>query len=164
MVAADGRMNIVLVLAIALAVSLLGNAVQGKMYVGAREDAAAAKAEKASFIAEQRALGEEAAKKAKDAADRDKKAKEDSDAKRAATVARLTGDIAKLRRERDGARASFLPAAATASPSADTVSFDRAKYLRAYGDLVQGLRGLGDEGTKAVVELDNAKSWAGSVR
>ena len=90
----------------------------------------------------------------------DKKRKEQIDADHDKAVAALNDTISKLRTESDKRRATFLPATPTASASADTACFDRNAYLGAYGELVKGLRGLADEGSKAVVDLDTAKRWA----
>ena len=96
--------------------------------------------------------------RAKEAAD--KLAKDTADAEHKAAVDRLNASIAKLRADADRRRAAFLPATPAATASSDTACFDRAKYLGAYGDLVEGLRGLADEGTHAVADLNTAKKWA----
>ena len=90
----------------------------------------------------------------------DKKAKEKADAEHQAAVASLNASIAKLRADADRRRAYFLPPAAPSACGTDIAAFDRTEYLRAYGNLVEGLRGLANEGTQAVVDLDNAKAWA----
>ena len=90
----------------------------------------------------------------------DKLKKDTADAENKATVDRLNATIGKLRADADRRRASFLPAAPTASPSADTACFSRPEFVGAYGALLQGVRGLADEGSKAVADLDTAKKWA----
>lgn len=96
--------------------------------------------------------------RAKEAAD--KLAKEKTDAEHKAAVDRLNASIAKLRADADRRRAAFLPAAPAATASSDTACFDRPQYLGAYGSLVEGLRGLANEGSQAVTDLDSAKKWA----
>ena len=96
--------------------------------------------------------------RAKEAAD--KLAKDTADAEHKAAVDRLNASIAKLRADADRRRASFLPATPAAAAGSDTACFDRPQYLGAYGSLVEGLRGLANEGTQAVADLDTAKKWA----
>ena len=96
--------------------------------------------------------------RAKEAAD--KEAKEKADAEHQAALDRLNADIGKLRADADRRRAAFLPAAPSAARGADTACFDRPQYLGAYGSLVEGLRGLANEGTKAVADLDDLKRRA----
>ena len=117
---------------------------QGEAETQAKWDAANRKAE-----------GEARAKEAAD-----KLAKDTADAEHKAAVDRLNATIGKLRRESDARRAAFLPPTATTPGSADTACFSRPEYLGAYGKLVEGLRGLADEGSKAVTDLNTAKAWA----
>ena len=100
----------------------------------------------------------EAQARAKEASD--KKAKEKADAENKAAVDSLNAVVAKLRHDADIRRANFLPAAPTATASSDTACFDRIQYLGAYGSLVEGLRGLANEGSQAVTDLNTAKEWA----
>ena len=152
-----------LMLAIALAVvtALLGLAT--KWALNERDAKVRIEAQFATFKAEVRTMGEkaEAAKVAHEASD--KLAKDTADAEHKAAIARLTTDISKLRRDRDSARSSFLPASTAATASADYACFDRPAYLGAYGNLVKGLRGLADEGTQATVGLATAQKWATSI-
>ena len=87
----------------------------------------------------------------------DKQAKEKSDAAHQVALDSLNASIAKLRSDADRRRAAFLPATAPTSSGADTACFDRPLYLGAYGNLVEGLRGLANEGTKAVADMDDLK-------
>ena len=99
----------------------------------------------------------EAQARAKEAAD--KQAKEKADAKHKADLDSLNASIAKLRSDADRRRAAFLPS--TPNPSgADTACFDRPLYLGAYGVFVESLRGLANEGTQAVADLDDLKKRA----
>ena len=100
----------------------------------------------------------EAQARAKEAAD--KQAKEKADAAHQVAVDRLNASIAKLRRDADSRIANFLPPAAAPSGSPDTACFSRPVYLGAYGSLVEGLRGLANEGTAAVADLDDLKRRA----
>ena len=121
---------------------------QGTAETQAKWDAANRKAEEQS--------------RAKEAAD--KLAKDSADAEHKAAVDRLNSTISKLRADADKRRASFLPAAPAATTSTDTACFDRPQYLGAYGSLVEGLRGLANEGSQAVTDLDSAKKWANERR
>lgn len=113
-----------------------------------------------TFKAETKALGEKAKADAlaKEAAD--KKRKDDADAENATALATLADSVGKLRNERDRARSRILSATATSPGSPDVLTFDRPVVERAYGELIAGLRGLADEGSKATVDLDSAKRWA----
>lgn len=147
-------MNLILyaVVAIALIGSLVGGYMkihgdgvkQGKAEVQTLWDAANRKAE--------------AQARAKELAD--KLRKDTADAENKATVDRLNASIAKLRSDADRRRAAFLPPTTSTAPGLDTACFDRPQYLGAYGSLVEGLRGLANEGQKAVTDLDTAKKWA----
>ena len=117
---------------------------QGKAEVQALWDAANRKAE--------------AQARAKEASD--KKAKEKADAEHQAALDSLNASIAKLRSDADKRRANFLPPTAPSACGADVAAFDRPLYLGAYGSLVEGLRGLANEGTKAVADLDDLKRRA----
>jgi hypothetical protein len=89
--------------------------------------------------------------------------KEKADAENVRTVSVLAGHLDRMRRERDDARANFLPPASASAGSKcpdGQVCLDRAEYLGAYRELVQEVRGAGDEGTSAVTDLDTAKKWA----
>lgn len=121
---------------------------------------ATAKAALTTFKAEVSALGEKAenARIAKEAADKSRK--EAARAENSAALATLAGDIGRLRAERDSARLSILPPGPASPGGADIACFDRPAIERAYGGLVTGLRGLGDEGAKATVDLNTAKRWA----
>ncbi len=90
----------------------------------------------------------------------EKSAKEKADAENAKSIAALHNDVARMRRERDSARRSLVPAAASQASSPDRACFDRTKLesaLRSYRDAV---RGLVDEGSDAVIDLNTAKAWA----
>ena len=100
----------------------------------------------------------EAQARAKEASD--KKAKEKADAENKAAVDSLNASIAKLRRDADQRRTQFLPPTAPTASGADTACFDRAAYLGAYGEFIKEIRGLADEGSKAVTDLNTAKEWA----
>ena len=90
----------------------------------------------------------------------DKQAKEKADAENQKAVSDLNATIGKLRADANKRRTNFLPATPTATASSDTACFNRPEYLGAYGSLVEGLRGLADEGSKAVTDLNTAKTWA----
>lgn len=109
----------------------------------------------ANAIADKRARKQEA---------QDKEAKEKADAAHQVALDRLNASVAKLRHESDTRITHFLPPAAASTASDDTACFDRPLYLGAYGGLVKGLRGLADEGSKAVTGLATAQKWAMELR
>lgn len=103
----------------------------------------------AGVLAKQQAIAKEAA---------DKKRKDAADAENSAALATLADTIAGLRRDRPGG--GVLSPGPASPGGADVACFDRPAVERAYGALVVGLRGLGDEGAQATVNLDTAKRWA----
>lgn len=149
-----------MILLIALGISAAGDAFLANRWLAAREDAASEHQARIDFIASQKALGEEAAKKAALQQASDKLKKDTADAENAKRIADLNGTIGRLRKQRDSAGAGRLPPAPAGSTRVDLACFDRAEYQRAYGEFVARLRGLADEGTAATVDLDSAKKWA----
>lgn len=154
-------MSPMVILGILLAISVAGNGLLAKLYVGAKEDLAAETQRFKSFKAQVQVEGEKAEKEAKERTAAELKSKETADAENARTVAANARTIAELRHQRDSARSAFLSAAPTGSKCADNQAcFDRAEYVRAHGELVKSLRGFADEGTAVTTDLDTAKRWA----
>lgn len=153
-------MSLTAIMGILLAIAVAGDAVLAKLYVGAEKKVAQVQQAFDSFKDEERALGEEARKKAAAEQMADKLAKDSADAENAATVARLNASIAKLRTESDRARAGFLSAATACPASAEGAARYRAAYESGYRELVEGLRAQGDRGTKTVAALNSVKTWA----
>ena len=156
------------ILAICLAVAVAALGVMTKLYLGKRDELAAEKQAFVSFRAQVKVLGEAAATKAKAQEMSDKLAKDTADAENAATVARLNASIAKLRHDADSARRNSLPPAPSGSKRPDLLCLDRAEYQREDGvlteRLLQGARGLADEGTKNTVGLATGQKWATELR
>ncbi len=132
---------------------LLGGAV---LVQSARLDTC--KAEHAKFVAEVKAVGDaqNAATKIKDAENKTKMEK--ANAENARTKSALTIALNSVRNTRPSG--SFVPAASPGAKRPDLACYDRAEYSGATGKLVEGLRGLADEGTAAAVDLNSAKMWA----
>jgi hypothetical protein len=153
-----------ILVSIALALSLLGNAGLGKLYLGKRDELAAAKQAFDSFKAQQKVIADAAKKDADDKRAADEKAKKDADAENAATVARLTADIAKLRANPNRSRGgSVSPAPSGSKCPVDQTCFDRAEYQRAIGDFDTGARRLSDEGSSVAVDMNTTLKWAKSL-
>jgi len=89
-----------------------------------------------------------------------KAAVEVADAKHLRDLALLSAELNRLRDEGDRARGSFVPPAASGAGRADLACFDRPQLELAIRGLVADVRGLVDEGSQAVVELNIAKVWA----
>jgi hypothetical protein len=123
-----------------------------------RSSAAQARAELATFRAQVATAAEKAAEEALRRTIADERRKEQVDADHAKDLAALDSRIASLRARR--ADSGILPATAACPGRPDVAAINRAEYQRAYGALVDGLRGLGDEGSRAVMDLDAAKRWA----
>lgn len=104
------------------------------------------------------ALGLAAKKAAAEKEAADIKRKADTDALHQASVDALNADIRRLRTRSPSP--SFVSAATSCPGGAAGATEFRAEYQRSYGALVAGLRGLGDEGSKATVDLNSAKTWA----
>lgn len=154
-------MSPMVILGILLAISVAGNGLLAKLYVGAKEDLAAETQRFKSFKAQVQVEGEKAEKEAKERTAAEKKEKENADAENARTVAAHLSTIAELRHQRDSARRAFLSTPPTGSKCPDgQTCFDRADYLGAHGILVKGVRGLADEGTAVTDDLNTAKRWA----
>lgn len=75
-------------------------------------------------------------------------------------IAGLAVTVRGLRADADRSRGGFLSAVGAAARSAEEAEKFRAKFERAYRALVQGVRGVGDDGDAAVIGLDGAKDWA----
>jgi len=121
----------------------------------------AVEARAAAFATQVRVQGEAAQEALKQAQKRDKLTKDKADAKSRADTALLRQRIASLRYDRDHSGSYSLPAPTPAAGSAgDTVCFDRAEFSGAGGVLLGRLREIADEGDKATLDLEVAKSWA----
>lgn len=149
-----------MILGILLAISVAGNGLLAKLYVGSEKRVAAVTQAFASFKAQVKVEGDEAQKKADAQKMFDKLKKDTADAENVATVARLTTDIAKLRNDRDSARGGFVPPAPSGSKRPDLSCYDRAALESSLGGFIAEVRGLADEGTAATVNLDTARRWA----
>jgi hypothetical protein len=149
------------ILGILLAISVAGNALLAKLYVGAREDVAAITQKHSSFVAGVKVAGEKAEKDAKDRTAAEKLSKEKADAENAKTAAANAAAIAVVRHQRDSARSAFLSSTPPGSRCPDgQACFNRAEYQRAYGKLVADLRAIADEGTAVATDLNTARKWA----
>ena len=144
-----------------IAIALLGTVYEGVHYVSDNwETTAGIKKGEANKQAEWDAANRKAEGEARAKEAADKLVKDTADAENKAAISSLNDTIGKLRAESDRRRAAFLPATPAATPSSDTACFDRPQYLGAYGSLVEGLRGLANEGSGAVTDLESAKKWA----
>lgn len=148
---------------IALAVSIAGDVLLGKLYLGKRDDLAVQTQKYDGLVASVKTIGEKAAKDAADKKAADEKLKKDADNENAATVARLTADIDRLRRDADRARGSLVPAAPSGSKRPDLACFDRQALESADGEFLAAIRGIADKGTAATVNLATASKWATSL-
>ena len=114
------------------------------------------------------ALGKAAQDRATKQAAEDRTRKEQADAENRRSTDSLRADIKRLRDAADRARPSGLPSAPAGSSRPDLLCLDRAEYQREDGilteRLLQGARGLADEGSKNTVDLNTAREWAGGVR
>ena len=146
--------------AIAIGGLTLALYVQSSRLEGEQEAHGRTKASYAAFVSDTKRMGLEAQKRADDQKAKDKLAKEKADAENAKTIAALTADIGRMRRERANSRGDGVPPAPPGSKRADLACFDRAEYRRAYGELVTEIRGGADEGTASTVNLNTARKWA----
>lgn len=146
------------VAALLLAVTIAG--VQTKRIQWAKEETAKIQRDFDKFKGGVAALGEKAKAEAaaKETADKQRKDKADAENKR--TADSLRADVARMRRERDSAGRSFVPAITTCPASPAEADQRQAEYQRAYRELVRGIRELGDEADGEIVDLNSAKRWA----
>ena len=150
-----------IILGLLLALAVAGDALLAKLYVGAKQDVARVQQAYDSFKAQVKVEGEEAQKKAAAQEMSDKLRKDTADAENKAAVASLTADIAKLRAAARSSPGGGGLSAPPTSPSSPTrTCFDPAKLSGALQSLDEGLLGILESGSRAVVDLDNAKAWA----
>jgi hypothetical protein len=86
--------------------------------------------------------------------------KERDNADKSLTTARA--DLKRLRGANSGSRT--LSGSAAATGSTGPACYDRPELDRAYGVLVQELRGVADQGAACQVELGNAREWAKALK
>lgn len=121
----------------------------------------AAKAEYAAFVAQTKAIGEAAAKAAKEREDADRKRKEDADAQ----LSRSRRDLAALgdayRSLRDARRnGGFLSAPAPGAADPGRACLERAELERTLERIDAVGAGIAQEGDQARIGLDSVKDWA----
>jgi hypothetical protein len=114
------------------------------------------KQEYATFKAQVKAAGDAA----KVRADAENKLNEERKKRNEAELRKLRLANAEFKRLRDNAPSRRLPEAPADSRNPELACFDRPELERAYGKLVEGLRGLADEGTESTLALDSVKRWA----
>ena len=110
------------------------------------------------FVAQTKALGEIAEKKAKEKEAIDIKRKQEADRENVTNRARIADLSKRLRDERS--RSGILPPAPSGSPSSQTAAFDRTLLERALQQLDESISGLIGEGDQAITDLNTAKTWA----
>ena len=113
------------------------------------------------FVSDTAQLGKAAQEKADKQQAEDKQRKEDADRENQTTIAALNADIKRLR-NRESSRGNILPPAAPTSRSPETACLDRSEFESAYRQLVTGLQAVGEDGDKAIVDLNTAKRWGSS--
>ena len=121
----------------------------------------AAQAKHSKFVAEVKAKGEQQEAAAKAKAEADRKTKERTDAE----IDRLRRSNAALARSLHDARArgSYLPPAAPGSERPDRACFDRTELERAVRQLDAEVSRIVEQGDQALIDLNAARAWAGSV-
>lgn len=124
---------------------------------GWRIDAVQAKFD--GFVATTKALGDAAEKEKAGKIAADKLNKERSDNENARTLYALRADIKRLRDS--NASRNFVPASGSASLRPDRACFDRIQLEHALRGFAIEAQGISDEGSKAVIDLNTAKTWAG---
>ncbi len=112
----------------------------------------------AKFEAATEALGVAAKQHAEQVAKADKLRKEKADAENKRTINNLRADVKRLRDERT--RGGGLSAPATSAESPDRICFDPAKLSGALRKFDEGVFGLVEGCSEAVINLDTAKKWA----
>jgi hypothetical protein len=141
-------------LAVGATVLFLGMSLALKVQTARLE---ASEAKYATFVAQVRTEGEAAKKAAKEQTEKDLKRKKEADNENQVNRKRIADLTQRLRERPAGGQ---LPPAPSGSKRPELACFDRSEYSGAYGKLIEGLRGLADEGTAATLDLDTAKAWA----
>lgn len=118
-----------------------------------------ARSQLATFKAETKRLGDEAARAAKAREAQDRKDKEKADAENKDLRRELDARRRQLRDRANSAGGSLVPAPGPAPRSPDTVTFDRSLLDRALREYEAEVEGLIGEGAEAVIDLDTAKQW-----
>lgn len=132
-----------------LAALIASNALTFKLWRGAVEDLT-------TFKAQVAAIGEQAKKDKERIEAADKALKEKTDANHKRTVAALHADVVRLRNSGGGGLSAPTPPAG----SPDRTCFDPAKLDSAIRGFGEGVLGVVETGSKAVIDLDAAKDWA----
>ncbi len=152
-----------LIMGILLALSLAGNALLSKLYVGAKQDVARVEQAYASFKAQVQVEGEAAQKKANEEIAAHKLAKEKADAENVKTKSDLVGVYTayrSLRDQRSRAGSGFLSPAAPGSASPENITLNRTGLDSALSGFDKGVTGLLEQGDQAIADLNTAKTWA----
>jgi hypothetical protein len=156
-----------LIMGIVLAISLAGNVLLSKLYVGAKQDTARVQQAYDSFKVQVKVLGEQQEKDTAAKIMQAKNDKEKADAenvKKKSDLAGLYAAYRSLRDQRSRAGGSLLPAAAPGSPSPQSITLDRETLDRgleaADGVLQEGATRILQRGDTAIVDLNTARTWA----
>lgn len=83
---------------------------------------------------------------------------EKSNAENATAISSFRSRIASLRNAIPSS--GIVPAAPATSARPDLIAFDRAEFIGATGNLIDGIRRIADEGSTATVDLNSARTWA----
>lgn len=142
-----------------LAFGLALGAVPAWVFQGARLDASVAKYD--LFVEQVKSVGELAEVEAKRIEADHKRLKEVADNENKLALDTLRADIKRMRNERPSG--SFVPAAASGSSRPDLACYDRTEFVGAVGRVIDGVRGLADEGSTTTVNLNTAKVWAQGI-
>lgn|SRR3990167_1111192 len=110
-----------------------------------------------SFKGGVEALGKQAQERVRLRTVADKSFKEKADAQNKLLRSNLTIALNSLRIKYTGSGGLSAPAPSPASP--DRICFDPAKLDRALRNLGQGLLGIVETGSQAIIDLDSVKQW-----
>lgn len=116
------------------------------------------KSEHAAFVANTKAEGEAAARRAAELEATYRTQKEESDRDYQSRIASLDADVRRLRDKRTGR--SYVPAAAPGADNPNRACFGRADLESAIGKFIADIQGLVEQGDVALTGLNVAKEWA----
>ena len=158
-------MNLIIYAVVAIALIGAAAGFYGKIHHdGYEQGKAEVQAQFNKFKEDTAKLAAEQAEKARVQQQSDQLKKDTADAENKAAMARLNATIGELRHQRDSSRAAFLSSTAASPGSPQSTCFSTSELGAAYGRLVESVRGIADEGSKAVTDLDTAKKWANGRR
>lgn len=155
-------LNPTVLLALALAAASAFGYIQTTRLGAAQDRIEAITARFDQFKAQVASEGKLAQERADSQARADKLKKEKADANQKRATAVLLADIERLRKSRGSPGGGGLSAPAPLAGSPDRTCYDPAKFAGALRSLDEGILGILESGSQAVIDLNSVREWAKS--